>query len=1590
MSISTKNEMIAPTIDAVNLTYKQIFPTREIAETVNGVTITPNGVAKNTISFSRKEDMMVMCLSAFVHDYVHDYNLGTMHNRVIKGNIMRSNPDVPSLFESLGIKIANKTFKIMSYSVGGHRDISMYNDEQFEDVPSRDINKTNFVSYLNSKEELISQRGGDTPSIQPMELVSPSELKFKPALGEGINEDIKEENEDVTISSLSEIENQDSVKSDTFGELQNLLVIPTIKGLDFNKIVEIFEKNADFLAFHSSLNTFIVTYLGYDPTMEEKKEENKNSIMNKSIVSSLNYIINDFDESTKEGTLDANESEFYRDMFKLILLSYNTIMNKTNTDFKKNVLDVLNSSEVLYQFILFYISYLSVENYSKIEEMITQKGGDGEDVENDEIEMEDNALEGEEIGPVEDYSPLLPAVQKQKTLVPEYVFITHNNLLTTIARGMFIKLGIWKQIFFPDRTPRPEEYIFGFDQMNQISYDKLVELYPIDHSLPNGHRNNELLILEILILKRLLLEMSPSKTLTFGAKIDDDLKDYMDAFYYDYYIKNSALSYKPEVPIDPEVELNPDINVELDEAEQQKFQSEAEEMFDMCEEDCYNDGSVDSDGSYGQYGGGQCFGKQKGPNGECIENVSNPVNSNIVELQDIEPSEIPENFESVSNEVQEVVEEVAPEVVEEVAPEVVEEVAPEVVEAVAPEVVEAVAPEVVAQGVAAEPAQLSNAKSIQELRAPNIPILFDKLKKMYQNNIYTIKQLQASEIEPIMIGDKTVNNLYELLQLNETLMQRTGTNFKVPAPKLKFVINNAANVGSNINGSKLFYLNSFGSVITSSVKEIKDRVFKDGVVNNVELTNYISEIEAQLNQLYDNLDKLYIVPMKDLNAKKRAKNMTLREFDELQIKTHERKKLEREEITPLENKLFLLNLLKNTPDEFRDFEENHNKWFKDCQALFGLYRNLQRGTFCPTSSMMDAMDNCSLKYNTTEPKEVGTSYSEIIYKDEATNTSISFGGVVLNYNQVINDNEELTAKIYYELECNDEANGQINDLVKISTLGIKVSESNDLKARVAYQGVVNKIKQLYDNPIPNENIIEEEVIELEGEPIEIEPVKRTKQQKADDRQILLIKNMWSNLQYQYNRNNFNELLSATALKTMGDYLQECQSCFKWGGYVNSYEAFPEGLTNESGMFSFDSIKDSLIYRSVNKGGAVIPYDERGNALRLGIQGDRPSGFRSIYMLLNGKEAVNDQAITGYMFTSSTQNPSRTLLVSRNMNRSNSNQLEGNVIFVTRELQTPNKDNLLKELEFLNVKDKTRKVEGIDVAPDITGATIEGTPKLQRSELVKNPNTKIERNKNSKYKDWFDYEKDFEIQQQETELEIDETDREREMRMRREERNRKAAEEAAAQSAERMAASIVKRQETSAEKTEAKNKISEINSKIDEEQTKIADDLNRVQTELNQKRELLTSSAGPRTPIGRIMADIERNKNELQNETKKTAKTTRSIEQKEKNITRLEQEINRIQTELDNNPNYAEISELKSLISSLEDQENQLLVPITQLEEEKRAWEKKARAKKGGTVSNKKKHVHKKTKRRLKLKNKLTKKHIRSLKIPKITRKNLQN
>ena len=1296
-----QNQMTNPSIPYFELTNEQVFAKGE-PEIKDGVTITEIGVAKNTITFNREEDIMVCLLSFFVHDYIHDYNLGHNHGRVVKGN--------QRLFESLGITIGNRILKIFLYDTSKRDAPVMYDDDNFEDIPieKEPKEKQDFMNYCKQFELGVAILGG----AKVLETITP---EFQRA-----NLDKLIEKPSLTLKQPIQLE---IIKEDIVEPNSVLTFIP-IKELDFEKIISVFEKNADFLNFHSSLNIYTATYLGYDATGSEKglqnlEGESKNSIMNNAIKSSLDYIINDF---SKEKSI---ETQFYRDIFKILKLSYELITEKTNKELVTNPLDILNSSEVLYQFIIFYVSYLHLNTYDDFAKLTNQfqRGGEKEDGEKEDGEKEDGEKEdgekedGENDEESEDISPTIIPKNREAVGVPEYVFITHNNLLTTIARGMFIKLGIWNKIFLSEEGKNPAEptnYIFGIEEINQITYEKLIEIYPINPDM-GGNRNNELLILEILILKRLLLEMSPSKALTFGAKIDDYLKDYMDTFYFDYFIKNNPVINTSPVEINLDIQNNPTFESEEQEEGEDAF-------FGDCDEDCDADKNLSPDLSPDLSGGGPKINKQK----ILKEDGSSEEKDGSAEEKDG-------------------------------SADVISDIA-----------------SILATSTLVPPRDVNpNSEEIVFPKIPDIPPAFNKLQKMYQNNIYTIKLLQDSKISPINLDGAEKDNLYDLLSLNETLMHRKGTMFDIPAPRYKFIIDNAAGIGSNLNGSKMFILNKYLKLISDAITEIRSKILADDkTIDNPKLTDYIATINTTLADMYNELDTKFIVPIKALRAKQTEANLSIREKNELNHRKYEQKIFERNIIAPVENILFLLNKIQENNEYFFNFEANYVKWFKECQPIFGLYRSLKRGVFCPTSSMMDAMDGCSLKYNTTEPKEVGTSYSEIVYENADKTKHISFGGVVLNYEEnsrelkdgIEQKRRELVAKIYYNFICNNPSNNQINDTVTINTTGIKVSKSDDLKARIAYTGVISKIRNIF--------YLEEEDDETE--------VYRGGFQKGGTLEV--IRGMWEKVQYQINKNNFNNLLSSTALKSMGDYLQECQACFKWGGYINTTEALPEKLkTMDEINFNFDSVKDKLIYRSVSKGNSIIPYDLNGNGLRLGIQKDRPSGFRSIYILLNGIGAVNEQAITGYMNTSGTQNPSRSLLVSRNMGTVNYSGLMGNVIYVTRELPIPDKDSLLRSLEFLNLKDNTIKVQGAEVSPEINQQIIPGSnidffeEDESRKIMHKNLLAKIKAFKNSDYEEWVNYEEPYEAIKTISEVEAEQTDQE-EARSKRKERAKQTPED----------------------------------------------------------------------------------------------------------------------------------------------------------------------------------------------------------------------
>ncbi len=1282
----------------------------------------PGGVKKVVVPFKREEDMILLCLSNFLHDFVHDYNLSSMHKRVVKG-------DSYGLLQSLKIGINNPVFKIFQYESGSYGDPELYDDSKFEDVPAEPYSKPlSYLEYFNENAMEISiQRGGKDVNA----------IRMKPELVQ--IEENEEDSENDAVMTIEDDSKKFKLKSginsllkpeETTASGVNSLSYPLNASFNSKEVyvslINNFLENADFLGFYSSLNNFIVTYLGSNcgeespeflsmlkPEIDVKSKEMKNLVMFNSILCSIDCIASDFKKSSLKPSDMIMEYSFFSEIFAILRLAFVSVFNKTNPELELDALTILNSDLVTQQFIIYYMLFLNCTGVEEFNAVLKKQTG-GQDDEEGEGEEEDQVPQPpymvlDKTGPVEirGYPEGVAAYygrpERKIYLGTESIFITHNNLLTTIARGMFVKLGIWDAIFSGVDGYSKDDgtiYKFGYKEMDMISYDKLMELYPNNpwNKAKPGSFNNELLIMQILILKNLLMEMSPSKTLTFGAKIDDQLKNYLDVFYNHYFVIKGQKTSKPPPKINDDALNNPDPDASIGTETESMFSgantSAEDEKLEYPEEE-------DEEEQFGGGGDG---------NGE-IEMVEFNKTRPIAEVpQEPNVDEGPENNILVETSEEPVVE----------------------------------------NGVSPFP----DSEIVNPGRPPTIPVIFKNLKKMYQNNIYTMQNLQASRIPAINIPYgaefNTIYTLYELLTYNQTLMHRTGTQYNIPAPAFKFVINNAANIAANINGSKLLYTK-------------KDR---DEIQRIVDEVVAIADFQEELNKITNECDVIIseIAPLElkvaALSSLKRQNRIKISEYNELLKTQFDIKTIRNTRLIPCENKKYLIEQVVKLNNEellkgekwLKEWATNYKLWFDQCQPLFGLYRNLARGTFCPTVSMMDAMFNCSLKYKASEPKEVGTTHFELKYESESKNPEtgvsdrvISFGGVVLNYNETLDGVEQLNAKIDFDLTCIDASTG-VNDVANISTFGMQVAESHDLKASVVYKSIVDKIKQIYSETyfMP----VEEDTAFVSG--IDVT--------NADSRSTFLrekIDRMWSNMQIyrfenglmRYSPTNFNKLLGSTAIKTFGDFLQECLACMQWGGYVNSTDEFPERVKTFISENGIDPI-----YRSVSEPDKIIPYDEHGNALRLGIQGDRPSGFRSIYILLNGDSGVNQQAIGGYMFTAANQKPSRSILVSRGASTEDNNnvrkdKLRGKVIYVTRELPIIQEDRIryLKSLQYKKILEKKILVDKQtkeEFSPEVIGPIIQGSSSDANYKLTKPPleiASMDEPYKTSNYSEWDDYE-----------------------------------------------------------------------------------------------------------------------------------------------------------------------------------------------------------------------------------------------------------
>jgi hypothetical protein len=377
----------------------------------------------------------------------------------------------------------------------------------------------------------------------------------------------------------------------------------------------------------------------------------------------------------------------------------------------------------------------------------------------------------------------------------------------------------------------------------------------------------------------------------------------------------------------------------------------------------------------------------------------------------------------------------------------------------------------------------------------------------------------------------------DLLKMNTGMIKRVGSDFSYPAPKKRFILDNASKLNRNVNGLKLFH-----------GKDALDNLQGDA-----------------------------------------------------------------------------------------DYKELLKK-FGMAQKFFGLYKTLKRGVVCAGSSMLDAMDNCSLEKGATEPKEVGTTNFEFVFDNPDTGKHFSYGGVVLFYKGTNKNTGEENINVHIDFSLKTKLTGEDpDDVAHVVVDELDVADSEDLKARIVYKSIIKEVNSLFKCAFKFEEI------EVPDSGFVDPELKRQMRELA----IRKMRSLWSFLQYNpYSQTNpvFNRLLSKTGVKNLGDFLQESQGTIKWGGYVNTIEGMDEAVKEFIRTKNID--ENSIIYRSVSKREAIIPYDENGDALRLAVEGDRPSAFRAIYFVLfaltNGfNEGINSMTIAGYLQLT------RSILVSRN-------------------------------------------------------------------------------------------------------------------------------------------------------------------------------------------------------------------------------------------------------------------------------------------------------------------------------------------------------
>ena len=1069
MSSSTQLNEKLPSIKNINFEGKQVWPSQ---------------IKNVQMRFQTQEDLQLLIINIFLHDFGHDYNFAK------DGYLKRIVKNVADL-ESMGVTIGNSNLKVLVETLSGPREIFMYDDRKFVDA-ERDFDKEDLepavLNYLNFKkkynetldalEEPVEQKGGAVTEMLT-KTVKPLILRLKPVTPE-------EETEKSLILRLKTVDPKE--------EITTVQVFSSLTGEIIKDFTKSLNNDPNFLTMFSTLKLYATSFLGendYKSQIPEglSPETFYKCDMHYSIVTSLYGLVSYYDEVLKETKVEDEETKImilktsiFSDFLSMLLFAYldqapNGKYYETNAE--KDPLDVLDSAEVLNGFIGLFAQYVGMADDQFAEFKKTRFSSLEKD--NESVQQESKGQKG---GAPAEEVPVVEALQinvTKKYYVRRRYGILHNNLLTTVARGIFLKTGLWQQIY-------PEIPDFTDENVDGISYELL----------KNQGLQNEMLMAEILILKHMLKEVLPD-VLFLANGIDDKLKNFLDVYLY------KCSGYKMELR--EEATRDKELDFYASKPEDDVVPKDLEDFIvdDKEEEELMEGGKI----------------VQRGGTLTKMEETS------------IFPTTF--NLETLFEE-------------------------------------------------------------------PNIKKMLtrEQIETAYRINELVIENLKESAIPPfeVVIDEerkREIKNLMDLLKFNTTLIARAD------------IVQSGGAAALEEEEQK----EEQKEDIEPAAEEPESKAEEEGP----QLEEVAVDVTPEPAQEPPAKPSIYRFPAPKKrfiydNASKLTSNLSG---------------------LSLFHKADALNEIHRTSKTDEEFEDLRKK-FKAAQNFFGLYKSLKRGVICAGSSMMDAMDNCSLSLGATEPKEIGTTNYEFVYDSPDGNSHMSYGGAVLFYKTLDESGEEcIAATIDFSLKT--KLPGQTEeDVARVNTTEMKVADAEDLKARIVYKTIVQRMKTLFFKTYGEQ--MEDNTAWKDLSPPEIREYMFDK-----------VRRLWSMLQYKpfspeqgaiNNNDNFNSLLGATALKNLGDLLQEAQGALQWGGYINDLDE----LSPETQQFIAENGIEP-IFRSTSSKDTIVPYDENGNALRLAVQGDRPSAFRSVYFMMNAASGINLFAIGGYL------QGGRSLLVSRN-------------------------------------------------------------------------------------------------------------------------------------------------------------------------------------------------------------------------------------------------------------------------------------------------------------------------------------------------------